>query len=674
MNPLLQESKLAFDAINFTEIKNEHFLPAVQESIHIAKSRIHQYKLMNETPTFQNTIEFMENVELELVHVTGIFFNLLSAESSDELQKLAEEISPLVKNFYNDLTLDPELFKRIKYLYDNQSTLNLSDIQTVLLHKMYRDYIRNGALLSDEDKKTFRKIDEELSQLSLKFGENLLKATNQYELVIDDEKKLKGIPETSLEAARELAEKKGHKGKWQFSLHSPSYGPVISYAQNRELRETMAKAAATRCFGGEFDNREIVVEMANLRLRRAKLLGYQSHAHYVLEERMAQTVESVNKLTHSFLPVAFKKAKENIEELKQLQKSMDPGIKFEKWDVAYYSEILQKIQFDIDDEVLRPYFKLENVVDGVFQVAKKLYGVDFKEVKSIPKYHEEVKVYEVIDNKDVISLFYVDFFPREGKRGGAWMTSYRDHFVNNGKKHIPHISIVCNFTKSTASKPSLLTLDEVRTLFHEFGHALHGIFSKVNYRTISGTSVFWDFVELPSQVMENWVLEKECLDLFAVHYQTGDKIPDVLIDKIKKADIFLSGMMTLRQLSLGILDLHWHSIETETDLTVQEVEEKALGHLRLLNDIPNSSISCTFSHIFDGGYSAGYYSYKWAEVLDADAFDYFKENGIFNQEVARSFREHILEKGGSEHPSVLYKKFRGKEPSPDSLFKRSGLM
>lgn len=674
MNPLLQESKLAFDAVDFSQIKNDHFLPAAQEAIHLAKNRIHHFKAQNVTPNFANTIEFIENVELELIHVTSVFFNLLSSNTSDELQKLAEEITPLMNHFYNDVSLDPELFKRVKYVHDHHEKEKLDETQKLILKKMYKSFIRNGALLNDEDKKTIRKIDEELAQLSLKFGENLLKATNHFELVVDDVKKLEGIPETALEAARELAEKKGHAGKWQFSLHYPSYIPVVTYAKSRELRKTMAIASATRCLGGEFDNSKIVVEIANLRLKRAKLLGYQSHAHYVLEERMAQTVDSVNNLTNSFLTVAFKKAKENLEELKQLQKTMDPGITLEKWDVSYYSEILQKKQFDIDDEMLRPYFKLENVIDGVFQVAKKLYGVEFREINDLPVYHDEVRLYEVKDKNQTIALFYADFFPRESKRGGAWMTSFRDHFVHQGKKHIPHISIVCNFTKPTASKPSLLTLDEVRTLFHEFGHALHGMFSKVSYRTISGTNVFWDFVELPSQVMENWVMEKECLDLFAVHYQTGEKIPDHLIEKIKKADTFMSGMMTLRQLTLGILDLYWHSREVESADSVLVIEEKALGHLRLLNDIPNSSVSCSFSHIFDGGYSAGYYSYKWAEVLDADAFDYFKEKGIFNKEVAQSFREHILEKGGSEHPSELYRKFRGKDPSPDSLFKRSGLV
>jgi peptidyl-dipeptidase Dcp len=671
MNYLIEKSKLEFNAFDFTKIKNEDFVPALKKAIGVSKDKI--TKIQNETHcTFNSIILECEFISFEIENVSKIFFNLLSANTSEELQKIAEEFSAIHTHFLDDFVLDQTVFNKIKQVYEaSQDHLNQEEKQ--ILNKMYRYFQRNGALLNEEDKKSLRLLNEELAQLGLKFGENLLKSVNHYQLVVKNNEDLKGIPEGAIEAAKELAIKKGQPENWIFTLHFPSYLPLITYAQNRNLRKEIYMASSSKAFSGEFSNQEILTKMVNLRLKRAKLLGYKSHSEYVLEERMAETPQKVFEFIDQINQKALQKAKKDLKELKEFQKIKHPDLELEPWDTAFYSELLKKEKFDFDEEELRPFFQLENVIEGAFLVASKLYNINFKERHDLPVYHEEVKVYEVYDQGKVIALFYADFFPRESKQGGAWATTFQDHFIYQGQKYIPHASIVCNFTKSTATKPSLLSLEEVKTLFHEFGHALHNIFATSHFPSITGTNVFWDFVELPSQVMENWVLEKECLDLFAKHYKTKELIPASMIEKINASEKFQSGLYNLRQMTFSLLDMKWHSIENEIQYSVTEFENQVLGPYRLFPSIPGTSISCTFSHIFDGGYSAGYYSYKWAEVLDADAFDYFKKNGIFNQSIAKKFRENILEKGGSEHPMILYKNFRGQEPKVEPLLERLGL-
>ena len=514
-----------------------------------------------------------------------------------------------------------------------------------------------------------------MAKLTMTFSQNVLKATNDYLLEITDKKDLDGLPDGVIEAAHELAEKKGKSGSWCFDLNVPSMLPFMTYAKNRELRKTLLTASSSKTFNTKFDNQETLKEILKLRTERAKILGFNTHADYVLEERMAMSPKKVMDFLEELLVKAKPHAEKDIDRLKKLANELDGITDLQSYDTAYYSEILKKRELDIDDEMLRPFFKLENVVDGIFKVANLLYGLTFKEVFDVPKYHEDVRTFEVFDEetKNFIGLFYTDFFPRPTKRGGAWMSGIKEQGMYHGKVERPHIMIVCNFTKPTKTKPSLLTLDEVLTLYHEFGHALHGLLSKVKYRDLSGTNVFWDFVELPSQIMENWVLEKECLDLFAVHYETGEKIPDDLIKKIKASGKFLEGLGTLRQLSFAFLDMKYHTTPPETIKDIGEFETKTIERTTLLPKIPGTSISTSFSHIFAGGYSAGYYSYKWAEVLDADAFEFFQTSGIFNREVAKKFREFILEKGGTEHPMELYKKFRGQEPDVGALLRRAGL-
>ena len=544
------------------------------------------------------------------------------------------------------------------------------------MEKRYKSFSRNGANLSEDKKKRLREIDAEASKLKLKFGENLLAETNKYQKHITNEADLDGLPDGAKEAAAQLAKSKGKEEGWMLTLDYPSYIPFMKYAKNRTLRKELSLAFGSKGFhGNELDNKENVLKIAKLRHERANLLGYTTHAHFVLEERMAETPEKV----HSFLNELLEKAKPAaVREFKQLEdfaKKEDAIDRLEKWDGSYYSEKLKQKLFSLDDEQLKPYFKLENVIDGVFQVAEKLFGLQFEEVSDIDKYHQEVKTYKVYDtDKNFISVFYADFHPRAGKRGGAWMTSFKPQYIRDGQNVRPHISNVCNFTPSTPSKPSLLTFNEVTTLFHEFGHGLHGMLANTTYPSLSGTSVYWDFVELPSQVMENWCYEKEALELFAKHYETGEVIPMELVQKIKDSATFQEGMQTLRQLSFGLLDMAWHGTDP-TDITnVKEYEDKAFADTNLYPVTPETCMSTAFAHIFQGGYSSGYYSYKWAEVLDADAFAYFKQEGIFNKEVASKFKEHVLSKGGTENPMVLYKRFRGAEPKVEALLERAGLL
>ncbi|NCT10855.1 MAG: M3 family metallopeptidase [Flavobacteriia bacterium] len=671
MNPLLQD----FTTAPFSKIESQHYQPAIEKAIELAKTEIDEIVSNHENPTFENTTVALDFVGEKLNRITSIFFNLNAAETNDEIQKIAQKVSPLLSEFRNDITLNDELFARVKKVFESKDSLQLSPEQTMLLEKQYKGFARNGANLSEENKTKLRKIDAELSKLSLQFGENVLAETNAFELHILDEKELTGLPESAKEAAQEIAKEKGKEG-FVFTLDFPSYIPFVTYAENRELRKKMAIAAGKKGFqNNEFNNENIVLNIVKLRHERANLLGYQSHAHFVLEERMAETPEKVIEFSNELLQKAKPAAEREFKHLENYAKNLDGIEQLEKWDGAYYGEKLKKELFELDQEQLKPYFQLENVIEGVFTIANKLFDLNFKEVFNIDKYHQEVKTYEVYDSKNnFIAIFYADFHPRKGKRNGAWMTSYKSQFIQNQVNERPHVSIVCNFTKPTATKPSLLTFNEVTTLFHEFGHALHGMLANTTYTSLSGTSVSWDFVELPSQVLENWCYEKEALELFAKHYKTGEIIPMKYVEKIKESASFHEGMQTLRQLSFGILDMKWHSENPSEITSIKEFENEAFSDTKLYPDVAENCMSTSFSHIFQGGYSAGYYSYKWAEVLDADAFEYFLENGIFNKEIATKFKENVLSKGGTEKPMNLYKRFRGKEPKPDALLKRAGLV
>jgi len=669
-NPLLEP----FNQAPFSKIKNEHFKPAFLQAIEDTKKEIDTIVLNPEPPTFKNTLEALDFSGQQLDRISSVFFNLNSAETNEEIQKIAQEVSPLLSEFSNDITLNEGLFERIKTVYEQRDSLDLTKEQETLLEKKYKNFSRNGANLNEEDKKRLREIDAELSKLKLTFGENVLAETNKYEMLLTDEKDIEGLPEGAKEAAVQLAESKGKEG-WLITLDYPSYIPFMKYAKNRELRKELSLAFGSKGFhNDELDNQENVKRIVNLRFERANLLGYKTHAHFVLEERMAETPEKVLDFLNELLEKAKPAAEREFTELEGFAKELDGIDHLEKWDSAYYSEKLKQKLFNLDDEKLKPYFKLENVISGVFKVAEKLFGLTFKEVDDVDKYHEEVKTFEVYENDNFISLFYADFHPRPGKRGGAWMTSFKPQYTLGGKNSRPHISNVCNFTKPTSSKPSLLTFNEVTTLFHEFGHALHGMLANTTYPSLSGTSVYWDFVELPSQVMENWCYEKEALELFAHHYENGELIPMKLVEKIKESATFQEGMATVRQLSFGLLDMAWHGKDPSNIKDVKTYEAKAFESTNLFPETPETCMSTSFAHIFQGGYSSGYYSYKWAEVLDADAFAYFKENGIFSKIVADKFKEHVLSKGGTENPMELYKRFRGAEPNIDALLERAGLL
>jgi peptidyl-dipeptidase Dcp len=671
MNPLLSP----FDTPPFSKIKNEHFKPAFLQAIEDARKEIEAISSNKTAPSFENTVEALDYAGMQLDRISSVFFNLNSAETNEDIQRIAQEISPLLSEFSNDITLNKALFERVNEVYQQRDSLELSPEQATLLEKKYKSFSRNGAHLGEKQKEDLRKIDIELAQLKLKFGENVLAETNRYELHLTRVEDLEGLPEAQIDAAARMARERKKEG-WVITLDFPSYIPFMKYAKNRELRKELALAYGKKGFqGDEYDNQENVLKIAKLRHLRAQLLGYPSHAHYVLEERMADTPEKVNEFLEELLEKARPVALEEFKNLEEFAREIDGIETLQKWDSAYYSEKLKQKLFDLDDEILKPYFALPQVVDGVFKVANKLFGLRFEKVDDVETYHKEVATYRIYDQDDAfISLFYADFHPRAGKRGGAWMTSYRSQYVLNGQNIRPQVSNVCNFTRPSESEPSLLTFNEVKTLFHEFGHALHGILANTKYPSLSGTSVYWDFVELPSQIMENWCYEKEALEMFAKHYKTGELIPMEIIDRLKESSTFQQGMATLRQLSFGLLDMAWHSADPSSVENVKELEEKAFESTRLFPATPETCMSTAFSHIFQGGYSSGYYSYKWAEVLDADAFAYFKEKGIFNKEVASRFSEHILSKGGTEKPMVLYKRFRGSEPALEALLERSGLV
>ena len=667
MNPLLHD----FNTAPFSKITNEHYKPAIEKGIEIAKKEIAEIVQNTAKPTFENTTVALDFTGEKLNRITSIFFNLNSAETNDKLQKIAQEVSPLLSEFGNDITLNEGLFKRVKAVFESKSNLNLTPEQAMLLEKQYKSFARNGANLNEDAKNKLRKIDAQLSTLSLKFGENVLAETNAFELHITNENDLAGLPESAKEAA-----KSKDKEGWIFTLDYPSYIPFLTYIDKRELRKKMAIAAGKKGFqDNEFNNEKNVLEIVKLRHQRANLLSYKTHAHFVLEERMAETPEKVIEFSNNLLAKATPAAQKEFQDLEVYAKKLDGIDQLQKWDAAYYSEKLKKDLFDLDQEVLKPYFKLENVIAGVFEIAKRLFDLKFEEVSDIDTYHKDVKTYHVRDiSGNFIAVFYADFHPRKGKRNGAWMTSYKSQQIKNGTNERPHVSIVCNFTKPTETKPSLLTFNEVTTLFHEFGHALHGMLANTTYNSLSGTSVSWDFVELPSQVLENWCFEKEALELFAKHYETGAVIPMKYVEKIKESASFHEGMQTLRQLSFGLLDMQWHGQDPTEITSIKAFENDAFADTKLYPDVAENVMSTAFSHIFQGGYSAGYYSYKWAEVLDADAFEYFLEEGIFNKEVATKFKDNVLSKGGTEKPMTLYKRFRGKEPKPDALLKRAGLI
>lgn len=675
MSILTQHFNTKYDTAPFSQIKLENYEPAFIVNIATAKAEIDAIIKNTEAPTFENTIVALDFSGNLLERLSSIFFNLNSAETCDEMQKIAQKVSPLLTEFSNDITLNEDLFKKVKAVYEQKDSLNLTAEQATLLDKKFKNFSRNGALLAEDKKIKLREIDNELAKLKLTFGENVLAETNNYQLHITNESDLKGLPEGTIEAAKSLAKSKELEG-WIFTLDFPSYIPFVTYADNRELRKEIAIAAGKKAFqGNEFDNKEITLKIAKLRYERANLLGYETHAHFVLEERMAQNPDKVKSFLNDLLDKAKPAAEREFAELTAFAKELDGIDHLEKWDGAYYSEKLKQKLFNLDDEKLKPYFQLENVLNGAFTIAGKLYGLTFTEIFDIDKYHEEVTTYEVKDEKNnLVAIFYADFFPRKGKRNGAWMTSYKSQFIKDGINERPHISNVCNFTKPTETKPSLLTFNEVTTLFHEFGHGLHGMLANTTYPSLSGTSVYWDFVELPSQIMENWCYEPEALALFAKHYQTGEVIPQEYVEKIKESASFQEGMATLRQISFGLLDMAFHSNNPSAITDIKAFEKAAFEKTNLYPDVAENCMSVSFSHIFQGGYSSGYYSYKWAEVLDADAFAYFQEKGIFNKEVATKFKENILSKGGTEQPMILYKRFRGQEPKPDALLKRAGLI
>ena len=675
MSILTHHFNTKYNTAPFSKIKNEDFLPAFIKGIELAKAEIDAIVRNPIKPTFENTIEALAFSGDLLDRISSIFFNLNSAETNDEIQKIAQEVSPLLSEFGNDVRLNPDLFARVKTVYEQRDKLNLNPEQTTLLDKKYKSFSRNGANLPEDKKNQLREIDKELSKLSLQFGENVLAETQAYQLHIANESDLAGLPEGTIEAARSLAKSQEKEG-WTFTLDYPSYVPFVTYADNRELRKKMAIAFGAKGFRkNEFDNQEIVLKIAKLRFDRAQVLGYATHAHFVLEERMAESPEKVKTFSNDLLEKAKPAALKEFAQLTAFAKELDGIDHLEKWDGAYYSEKLKQKLFNLDDEILKPYFQLEKVLDGAFAVAQKLYGITFEEIYEVDKYHEEVKTYAVKDEDDqLVAVFYADFFPRKGKRNGAWMTSFKSQYIKKEINERPHISIVCNFTKPTETKPSLLTFNEVTTLFHEFGHALHGMLANTTYPSLSGTSVYWDFVELPSQILENWCYEPEALALFAYHYETGEMIPMELVHKIKESASFQEGMATMRQLSFGLLDMGWHAQDPSNIKDIKAFETEQFAATQLYPDVKENAMSTSFSHIFQGGYSSGYYSYKWAEVLDADAFEYFQEKGIFNKEVATKFKENVLSKGGTEHPMILYKRFRGQEPKPEALLRRAGLV
>lgn len=675
-NPLLKEFTTPFGVPPFDQIKEEHFLPAIKTGIEIHKKEIEAIIKNPEAPTFENTIEALEKSGRLLQKVTDIFYVLNGCMTNDNMQKIAKEVAPMLAKHMDEIRMNPELFKRVKTVYDNKDKLNLNPEQKKLLEEYYKDFVRGGANLDDAKKARLMEINQELSLLSVKFGENVLKEENKFELVIDRKEDLEGLPEAVIQEAYETAKERGKEGKWVFTIKKPSLIPFLQYSPNRELREKIFRAYINRGNNNdELDNKKIISRIIALRVEKAKLLGYKSHAHLILEENMAKTPEKVYELLKKIWEPALKVAKKEAKELQEMIYKEGNKFKLEPWDWWYYAEKVRKEKYQLDEEMLRPYFKLENCIEGAFYVANKLYGIKFEEREDIPKYHPDVKVFEVKEaDGSHIGIFYVDYFPRASKRSGAWMTSFRKQSMLDGKMVHPVIVNVGNFTKPTSDKPALLSIEEVETLFHEFGHALHGLLSKCTYPSLSGTAVPRDFVELPSQIMENWALEPEVLKVYAKHYQTGEVIPSELVEKIKNSRKFNQGFATVEYLAAAFLDMDYHTLEEVREIDPIKFEEESMKKIGMIPEIVVRYRSTNFQHIFSGGYSAGYYSYIWSEVLDADAFEAFKEKGIFDPKTALSFRKNILEKGGSDDPMTLYKRFRGREPKVEPLLKKRGLL
>ncbi len=676
-NPFFSEWTTPFGAPPFDRIRVEHFKPAILEGIRRHKEEIKAIAENSEPPTFENTLEALDRSGLFLDRVEKVMENLLSAHTSDELQAVAQEVAPILSAHYDEIFLNPRLFDRIQKVYEQKDTLKLDSEQRQLLERFYRDFVRAGARLGEAKKARLKEINQELAVLELKFAENVLKETNAFTLVIDNPADVEGLPPNVVAAAAEAAKERGMTGRWVFTLHKPSLIPFLQYSPRRELREKIFKAYINRGNNGnDHDNKPLIARTIALRIEKARLLGYKTWADYVLEEKMARTPENVYKFLDRIWKPAVKKAREEAAELQKLIYTEGGNFKLEPWDWWYYAEKLRKQKYALDEEMLRPYFKLENVLDGVFLLASKLFGLQFEERKDVPVYHPDVRVFEVkeADGRH-IGLLYTDYFPRASKGAGAWMNSLRDAYKVNGQRVAPLIINCGNFTKSTPEQPSLLSWEEVNTLFHEFGHALHGLLSECSYLRLTGTNVPSDFVELPSQIMENWVAEPEFLKLFAKHYQTGEPIPDELVVRIKNAQHFNQGFATTEYLAASYLDMDWHILtEPVKAEDVMDFENRSLARIGLIPEIVVRYRSPYFSHIFAGGYSAGYYSYIWAEVLDADAFEAFKEKGLFDQQLALSYRKNILARGGSEDPMTLYVRFRGREPEVEPMLKRRGLL
>ena len=674
VNPLINSWETPFGTPPFMLIKTVHFKPAIEEAVKLAEKEIEAITLNNEQPTFENTVAALESSGEILGRITSVLFNLNSAETNKELQAVAQEVSPILTRFSNDITLNKELFIRISKVFEHMDSYGLSTEEKILTERKFRGFLLGGAGLKEDDKKRYREISEELATLSLQFEENVLEETNAFELHITNKEDLAGLPDSLTEQASMEAMARKREG-WIFTLHFPSYIPFMQYSEKRELREMMLKAYSSRAFrGGKNDNSKNVLRIANLRLEIARMIGYSNYAEMILGDRMADTPVKVMSFLEDLYNASKQFALRDYENVCNLAKVDGHNGTVERWDWAFYSEKLKKKLYNIDDEILKPYFRLENVEAAIFTLANRLYGISFKQNSSIPLYHDEVKTYEVYDGEgNFLSVLYIDYHPRPGKNGGAWMTSYRDQKMINGTDIRPLISIVANFTRATESRPSLLTFNELTTFLHEFGHALHGMLSRCKYESLSGTNVARDFVELPSQFMENFAFEKEWLDSWASHYINGEKIPEQIIRRIKEASTFNEGYSCYRQLGFGFLDMAWHTITGSVDISPADFESEAMEKTELFPKIEGANMSTSFGHIFGGGYAAGYYGYKWAEVLDADAFEYFTERGIFNIETADSFRINILERGGSDKPLILYKNFRGREPSIDALLKRSGM-
>lgn len=673
-NPLLTESKLPYGAPQFDQIKNEHYMPAFEQAIAEAKADVDAIIACQDAPSFENTIVALEQSGRTLDRVSSIFFNLLEAVSDDEMQEIAEKVSPMLTEFSMYVSLNEALFQRVKAVWEQRESLSLDTDQARLLEKSYKSFSRNGANLSAEDKATFSMYSEELSLLSLQFNKNVLAATNAFVLNLKDSSELAGLPDFVLEQGAAAAAEKGLEG-WAFDLSYPSYGPFMKYSTRRDLREKLYRAYNTRALGGDYDNRENIMKIVDLRMKEAMLLGYGTYADYAIEERMAKNPQTVNAFIEKLLTPSLPAARAEVADILAFAKANGfEGDAIMPWDFSFWSEKYRDEKYALNDELLKPYFQLENCISAVFDLAHRLYGINFTERTDIPGYHKDVKVYDVTDESGKhLSLFYADFFPRASKGNGAWMTEFRGQRIVDGVEYRPFVSIVTNFTKPTAKDPSLLTHDELTTFLHEFGHALHGMLAEGRYGSLSGTNVSRDFVELPSQIMENWAFEPEYLNTFARHYQTGEALPVELIDKIVAAKNYLAAYAQVRQLHFGMLDMAWHTLTALPQTDAVSFEKQALSAAAVMPDVPECAISTSFGHIFSGGYSAGYYSYKWAEVLEADAFSLFQEKGIFNREVSDSFRRNVLSKGSTEDEAVLYRRFRGHDPEPEALLTKLGI-